>query len=87
MKYICDNGRHLICIPYSVENLHKMAADLGIKRCWFHSSSKFPHYDMPKLRIDEITSKCEVVSTKEIIKIIKEGLKNEAEHEAPGSSK
>jgi hypothetical protein len=61
-----------------------MAADLGIKRCWFHSSSKYPHYDMPKLRIDEITSKCEVVSTKEILKIIKKGLKNEAEHQSSG---
>jgi hypothetical protein len=44
-----------------------MADDLGIKRCWFHKD----HYDIPKRRIDEITAKCEVVSSKEIIKIMR----------------
>jgi hypothetical protein len=44
-----------------------MADDLGIKRCWFHKG----HYDIPKRRIDEITAKCEVVSSKEIIKIMR----------------
>jgi hypothetical protein len=42
-----------------------MADDLGIKRRWFHKD----HYDIPKRRIDEITSKCEIVSSKEIVKI------------------
>lgn len=67
MKYYCDNKRHLICVPYSIENLHKMAEELGIKRCWFHKD----HYDIPKKRIDEITSKCELVSPREILSIIK----------------
>jgi len=44
-----------------------MADDLNIKRCWFHKD----HYDIPKRRIKEITEKCEVVSSKEILKIIK----------------
>lgn len=30
--YVTDGKRHLVCIPYSVENLHQMAADLGIGR-------------------------------------------------------
>ena len=30
MKYLCDNKRHLICEPYSIENLHKMAKELNI---------------------------------------------------------
>ena len=68
MEYICDKKRHLVCIPYSLENLHSMADQLGIKRCWFHKN----HYDLPKLRIDEIMNKCRVVSSKEIVKIIKE---------------
>ncbi len=42
-----------------------MAADLGIKRCWFHKD----HYDIPKRRIEEITKKCILVSSKEIVKI------------------
>lgn len=45
-----------------------MADDLGIKRCWFHKS----HYDLPKTRIEEITKKCEVVSSKDIVRIIKD---------------
>lgn len=61
--------RHLVCVPYSVENLHRMAEDLGIKRCWFHAGAKWPHYDIPKKRIDEIRAKCELVSPKEILRI------------------
>lgn len=67
MEYFTDSKRHLICKPYSVENLHKMADELGIKRCWFHKD----HYDIPKRRIKEIEAKCNIVSSKEIIRIIK----------------
>ncbi len=69
MEYYCDNMRHLVCIPYSIENLHEMADDLNIKRCWFHKN----HYDIPKRRIDEIKEKCNVVSRKDIFSIIKTG--------------
>lgn len=67
MKYFCDDKRHLVCVPYSKENLHKMAEDLNIKRCWFHKD----HYDIPKRRIEEISTKCTIISSKEIVKIIK----------------
>ncbi len=66
MKYYCDKNRHLVCKPYSIENLHKMAEDLGIKKCWFHKN----HYDIPKRRINEITNKCNLISSIEILKII-----------------
>lgn len=66
MTYYCDDYRHLVCVPYSAENLHKMAEDLGIKRCWFHGN----HYDIPKRRIQEIQSKCTVISSKKIFEII-----------------
>ena len=65
MKFFCDNARHLVCEPYSIENLHQMATVLGIKRCWFHGD----HYDIPKRRITEIKEKCEVVSSREILDI------------------
>lgn len=65
-KYLTDRKRHLICIPYSIENLHLMAKDLGIKRCWFHKN----HYDIPKRRIKEIEEKCEIVSQRDIWRII-----------------
>lgn len=71
MIYVCDNARHLICVPYTVENLHRMAADLGVKRCWFHAGASYPHYDIPKRRVAEIQKRCKVVTTREILEIVK----------------
>ena len=70
MRYLCDTMRHLVCLPYSVENLHAMARDLKIKRCWYHGGNH-PHYDIPKRRIAEITAKCELVAPRRILEIIK----------------
>ncbi len=67
MKYLCDDARHLVCEPYSIQNLHKMAENLNIKRCWFHKN----HYDIPKRRIEEIKTKCEVVSSRKILEIVR----------------
>lgn len=44
-----------------------MAQDLGIKRCWFHKT----HYDIPKKRLDEIKNKCNFVTSRQIVMIIK----------------
>lgn len=66
MIFYTDGCRHLVCIPYSIDNLHKMAEELDIKRCWFHKN----HYDIPKRRIAEIEAKCVMVTPKEIIGII-----------------
>lgn len=74
IEYFCDNKRHLVCKPFSIENLHKMADDLNINRCWFHNA-KHPHYDIPKKRVIEISSKCTVVSQRDILSIIKNGNK------------
>ena len=60
--------RHLVCEPYSIPNLHLMASELNIKKCWFHKN----HYDIPKRRIEEITSKCTLVNSQEIVRIINE---------------
>ena len=72
MTYICDNKRHLICEPYSIENLHQMAKELGIKRCWFYYKNGKSHYDIPKTRIEEITARCKLVTSKELLQIIKD---------------
>ena len=66
LVYICDDQRHLICQPYSIENLHKMAEQLDIKRCWFHKD----HYDIPKKRIDEIRKKCVKMRPRELAMIM-----------------
>lgn len=46
---IYSDGVHLIHLG-GIEALHSYAASIGIKRCWFHRGSKFPHYDIPKKR-------------------------------------
>jgi len=66
MKYLTDGKRHLVCQPYSKANLHKMAEDLGIKRHFFHKN----RYDIPFRRKEEIEEKCELITTKELIKVI-----------------
>lgn len=71
LQYICDAHRHLVCTPYSIENLHRMARELGIHRGWFHGG-KHPHYDIPKRRISEIKAKCRVVSSRDLLAIIYE---------------
>lgn len=71
MKYYCDDQRHLVCVPYTVENLHAMAFNLGIKRCWFHARASYPHYDVPKRRVQEVAARCTVVTPQEILRIVK----------------
>jgi hypothetical protein len=44
-----------------------MAKILKIKKYWFHKN----HYDIPKKRIEEIKSKCIIVSSRDIVNIIK----------------
>jgi len=70
LTYYCDNNRHLICSPYSIENLHKMAIELNLNKGWFHGD----HYDIPKKRIEEIKSKCIIIRPREILEIINENM-------------
>lgn len=69
--YYCDDARHLVCVPYTIENLHTMAAALDIKRCWWHAGASYAHYDIPKKRIAEIQARCTVVSSRDILAIVK----------------
>ena len=60
MKYYCDESRHVVCVPYSIENLHIMGKKLKLKRHWYHKSKGgLGHYDMPysyiKFLLDTIT--------------------------------
>lgn len=70
MRYFSDKARHLVCFPYSVENLHLMAKQLNLKSCWFHGG-RLAHYDVPKLRIEEIAAKTERINSKELLSVIK----------------
>jgi hypothetical protein len=71
LRYFCDAARHLVCVPYSIENLHRMAAELKLGRHWYHASATHPHYDIPKRRIAEITARCTCVSSRDILRIIR----------------
>lgn len=66
LRYVTDGARHLVCEPYTLENLHRMASELGLKRCWFHGD----HYDIPARRIAEIEARCEKVSSRDIVRLI-----------------
>ncbi len=79
MEFYCDNKRHLICKPYSVENLHLMAEILGINKCFYHLNP-WPHYDIPSRRIAEITNKCVLVTDREIVKIYQEETGTTSKH-------
>lgn len=70
LTYVCDGLRHLVCVPYSVENLHRMARELGLGRHWFHSSLRHPHYDIPVRRRVEIEKKCRRVRGRDILLIM-----------------
>ena len=66
MKIFVDNMRHIVCVPYSIENLHAMAEQLGINRCWFHKT----HYDAPKTMHAKLLAEYGECSPREIISII-----------------
>jgi len=73
MIYLYDKERHLICHPYSIQNLHIMARKIGIKKCWFHSG-KYPHYDIPLYKLDEVKRLGVEASKRDILNVIKNSL-------------
>lgn len=44
---IYSDGVHVVS-DISLQDLHEQMQKIGIKRCWYHSSSKHKHYDIPK---------------------------------------
>ena len=70
LKFYTDGKRHLVCLPYNIENLHLMAVELRLHSNWFHNGRN-PHYDLPIRRMKELEEKCIIVSSKDIVKICK----------------
>jgi hypothetical protein len=75
VKYLRDNKRHLICVPYSIDGLHAMARDLGIARCWYHGG-KHPHYDIPLTMAADVAARSELVSQRTIYCTIRAALRD-----------
>jgi hypothetical protein len=70
---IYSDGVHLIS-DVSVDDLHFFCRTIGIKRCWFHSGSRFSHYDIPqKFRADffEKNPIVQKVTSRQIVEILK----------------
>ena len=69
LLYLTDGRKNVICIPYSIENLHKMADDLGMKKKYF----KKDHYEIPDDMVSEVEDKCDVVTTTTLFKTARNG--------------
>lgn len=65
--YITDGVGNVICLPYSVENLHKMADDLGIAKRWYRDG----HYKVPKEIADDLEEKCDKVTTTTLFRTVR----------------
>lgn len=52
----------------SLEELHAFAQSVGIKRCWFHRGSRYPHYDVTgEQRAAAILAGALAISSKELV--------------------
>lgn len=78
LHYVTDKQRHLVCLPYNIDNLHRMAVELGIRRHWFHRD----HYDIPVHMKEDIERRCVFVRPRDIISIIKGRYVDEQEYVA-----
>ncbi|MGI4834646.1 MAG: hypothetical protein ACRYFK_14415 [Janthinobacterium lividum] len=70
LRYLCDENRHLICLPFSPKNMKQMAEELYLER---KHLSKIPckrFYRIPFDRIEEIQEQCERVPAWHILEII-----------------
>lgn len=73
LTYYCDNAFRIVCRPYTIHNLHKMAEELDMPMHRFHTtvniSQPYSFYTMPMERQKEIMKKCTVVTMKELFLI------------------
>lgn len=71
---IYTDGVHVIS-DTSEDELHRWALAAGIKRCWFHRGSSYPHYDLPKRMRGVAPSGTTMVDSRKLIEILnKRGL-------------
>lgn len=76
-------GRMVMChmIADTLEELHKMADKIGVKRKWFQGAPHFPHYDIC-LSMKELAIKhgAKEVSRRELWAVMKQYLKKEKDN-------
>lgn len=69
---LSDHKRHLVCLPYDVLDLHRLAEILGIGEHFFHRKP-YPHYDIPARRVAEIQARTLVVRPRDIVMVCRSG--------------
>lgn len=69
-RYLCDQNRHLICLPYSQEHMKQLGAELVLKRRYLSKIEGKRFYRIPFDRVDEIENRAEVVPACRILQII-----------------
>lgn len=67
---IITDGIHLIS-DESIEELHKFAKKLGLKRSWFQDHKKHPHYDLTSIRMKEKAIKmgCVFIGSRDLVRL------------------
>lgn len=56
----------------SLEELHAFAQAVGIKRCWFHQGSAYPHYDVTTEQRDQaLQAGAKAVTSRELVLVAK----------------
>ena len=57
----------------TLSELHAFAQSVGIKRCWYHSSSRYPHYDITDpQRAAAIAAGAQAVDTRVVLAVAKQ---------------
>lgn len=56
----------------SIKELHEFAASVGIRPCWFHRGSRYPHYDITAPQRDAALAVGAIASTsRQVMEIAK----------------
>lgn len=73
---VLTDGIHLAAD--SLEELHRFARSIGIRRSWFHQHDRHPHYDLftEDMRRKALAAGAQLVSSKEIVRMCKRAYEN-----------
>lgn len=67
-------GRMVMChmAADTVEELHAMADEIGLKRRWLQDSKRRPHYDICKqMRVEAVRAGAIEISSKEMVLLLR----------------
>ena len=77
-RYASTQWCHMATDNLDLEKLHQFAERIGLKRSWFQTHPKVPHYDITaSKRAIAIQLGAKPVSAKELFRLCKKELKHE----------